>query len=171
MISVLIESHNQERALAETLAALVPGAVEGLVSEVIVFDHGSEDGTRRLVDAAGARLGDPADFASTLGSARGQWLLLLEPGARPQPGWIEHVSQHIGRGLEAARFRQARTYRSSILKRFRQRRSPLAYGLLLRKSEAAKNKAPISRLRDVARSVRTVRLECTLIPAEHSSRA
>ena len=43
MISVVIGTRDSEVLLASTLAALVPGAVAGLVREVIVADSGSTD--------------------------------------------------------------------------------------------------------------------------------
>jgi glycosyltransferase involved in cell wall biosynthesis len=45
MISVIIPTLNAERTLAHTLAALVPGVVEGIVQEAILVDGGSTDGT------------------------------------------------------------------------------------------------------------------------------
>ena len=53
MISVLIETRNDEAELAHTLASLVPGAVEGVVREVIVCDRGSTDGTASVAEQAG----------------------------------------------------------------------------------------------------------------------
>ena len=56
MLTVVIETLNDEEALAATLAALVPAAVEGLVCEVIVHDRGSSDATVwRLATRPGAR--------------------------------------------------------------------------------------------------------------------
>ena len=40
MLTVLMECHDQESELAQTLSVLVAGAVEGLVSDVAVLDHG-----------------------------------------------------------------------------------------------------------------------------------
>ena len=45
MLSVIIPTHDSERALVRTLAALVPGAATGLVSEVLITDAGSRDQT------------------------------------------------------------------------------------------------------------------------------
>jgi len=92
MISVLIECKDQDKALAVTLAALVHGAVEGLVAEVVILDRGSRDGTAQLADAAGCRFLDNPDLRDVVRSARGDWLLLIEPGARPLLGWVDPVS-------------------------------------------------------------------------------
>ena len=45
MLSVIIPTHDSGRALVRTLAALVPGAAAGLVSEVLITDAGSGDQT------------------------------------------------------------------------------------------------------------------------------
>ena len=55
MISVVIATHESERALVHTLAALVPGALAGVVREVIVADAGSRDDTAKVADVAGCR--------------------------------------------------------------------------------------------------------------------
>ena len=53
MLSVIIATRNSERALVPTLAALVPGATAGLISEVLVADGGSHDDTAKVADVAG----------------------------------------------------------------------------------------------------------------------
>ena len=53
MISVIIPTFNSEIALAQTLAALVSAAADGVVREVIVVDAGSSDHTHKVADAAG----------------------------------------------------------------------------------------------------------------------
>ncbi|MCC7186898.1 MAG: hypothetical protein IT185_11690, partial [Acidobacteria bacterium] len=53
MLTVVIPTENQERALVATLASLVPGATAGVIREVIVADAGSGDDTARVADIAG----------------------------------------------------------------------------------------------------------------------
>ena len=53
MLTVLIETRNDEEGLARTLASLVGGAVEGVVRDVIVCDRGSTDQTHRVAEHAG----------------------------------------------------------------------------------------------------------------------
>ena len=55
MLSAIISTHESERALVPTLAALVPGATAGLLGEVIVADAGSRDATAEVADIAGCR--------------------------------------------------------------------------------------------------------------------
>ena len=75
MLSVVIATHNSERALLPTLAALVQGAAAGIVREVIVADAGSRDATTAIADGAGCRVlvsaqGRAASFSTLPGSMK-----------------------------------------------------------------------------------------------------
>lgn len=166
MISVLIECKNQESVLAVTLASLVHGAVEGLVAEVVILDRGSTDGTALLADAAGCRfLADP-DLREVVGSTRGEWLLLIEPGARPLLGWTDHIGQHIAAGRQAARMRPSRQYRLPFFQRFfRHRLSALEHGVLMPKRQAIANAKTGQSLESLGRGVAMTRLKCEIVPA------
>ena len=59
MLSVLIETRNDEDGLAQTLASLIGGAIEGVVREVIVCDNGSTDQTGKVADQYAAPLDHP----------------------------------------------------------------------------------------------------------------
>ena len=83
MVTVLMECRDQEQPLARSLAALVPGAVEGLIREVLVLDRGSTDGSARVAEAAGCSFLKDTDVGAALARARSDWIFLLEPGARP----------------------------------------------------------------------------------------
>jgi len=165
MISVFIECKDQEKALAVTLAALVHGAVEGLVAEVVILDQGSRDGTALLADAAGCRfLADP-DLREVVRSARADWLLLVEPGARPLLGWTDHIGQHIAAGRQAARFAPSREYRLPFMDRLRRRVSALEHGVLLPKSQAIANSGSAKSLESLGRGLAMTRLKCEIVPA------
>jgi hypothetical protein len=117
MISVIIATNESERPLLPTLAALVPGAMAGIVSEVIVADAGSHDGTAAVADVAGCRfmvtldpLGTRLSAAAT--AARAAWLLFMRPGSVPDVTWVQEASRFVrdgGRGSDphAAVFRRA----------------------------------------------------------------
>ena len=94
MFSIIIPTHDSERALVPTLAALVPGATAGIVREVIVTDGGSRDQTEQVADIAGCRfLAAEAPRGIRLKAAaavaRGDWLMFLNPGLVPGPAWID----------------------------------------------------------------------------------
>jgi glycosyltransferase involved in cell wall biosynthesis len=135
MLSVLIETRNDEEGLARTLASLVGGAVEGVVRDVIVCDAGSTDGTRRVADHAGCHVA--ADLATGIAGARGGWLLMLEPGARLAEGWVDEAVAHMAKFEMPARFSRARGSRAPFLSRAFRRPGALLQGLLIRKQQAA----------------------------------
>ncbi|MGH6725037.1 MAG: glycosyltransferase [Pseudolabrys sp.] len=103
MLSAIIATHESERALVPTLAALVPGATEGLLGEVIVADAGSRDETAKVADIAGCRfMASSAPLGERLKAAaavtRTPWLMFLRAGTVPEPGWVASA----GRFIEAA---------------------------------------------------------------------
>jgi glycosyltransferase involved in cell wall biosynthesis len=100
MLSVIIATHESERALVPTLAALVPGATAGLLGEVIVADAGSRDATEEVADVAGCRFmtsTEPlgARLKAAAASTRTPWLLFLRAGCVPEPGWIPAANRFI----------------------------------------------------------------------------
>jgi glycosyltransferase involved in cell wall biosynthesis len=100
MLSVIIATHESERALVPTLAALVPGATGGLLSEVIVADAGSRDATAEVADIAGCRfMTSSAPLGARLKAAaavtRTPWLLFLRAGYVPEPGWVAAAERFI----------------------------------------------------------------------------
>lgn len=119
MLSVIIASHESERTLVPTLAALVPGAAHGLLREVVVADAGSRDETAAVADLAGCRFISSCEpLGARLKAAakvtRAPWLMFLRAGVVPEPGWIaaaEHFMQAAERLDDAGRaavFRQPR---------------------------------------------------------------
>jgi glycosyltransferase involved in cell wall biosynthesis len=109
MLSVIIPTLDSERALVPTLAALVSGATEGLVSEVLLADGGSRDDTAAIADVTGCNvlrlkgsLG--ARLKAAAAAARAPWLILLRPGAVLDPPWIGEARRfiEITRGGERA---------------------------------------------------------------------
>ena len=96
MLSVIIATHDSERALMATLAALVPGATAGIVREVIVADGGSRDETEQVADIAGCRFIQSAEplgrrLKAAASAARGEWLMFLQPGLVPGLSWIDET--------------------------------------------------------------------------------
>jgi GT2 family glycosyltransferase len=97
-LSVVIVAWNSAGALATTLPPLIEQLHEG--DELIVADNGSSDGTpefvAELAPAAqvvqmGANTGFAAAANAGAGAASGDLLLLLNPDARPLPGFREAI--------------------------------------------------------------------------------
>src|SRR5438874_1034305 len=124
-ISVVLATHNSERLLVPTLAALVPGALAGLVSEVIIADVGSCDATHQIADEAGCKFlrasSKGAGLNAAAKAARAAWLLFLAPGTVPDAIWIDDVNSFVATArtagamnAQAAVFRRAAPAGSSL---------------------------------------------------------
>jgi glycosyltransferase involved in cell wall biosynthesis len=131
MLSVVIATHDSERALLPTLAALVAGAAAGVVREVIVADAGSRDATSAIADGAGCRVLTSAQtrgarLKAAAATARASWLLFLAPGTVPDATWIEETRRFIEQAdlrgcatTRAAAFRPgSATFRPALLEAF-----------------------------------------------------
>ncbi|WP_064686139.1 hypothetical protein [Rhizobium bangladeshense] len=165
MLTVVLECQDQESELAQTLSVLVAGAVEGLVGDVVVLDHGSLDGTSRVADAAGCRFHSQWDIKDIVSSARGDWLLFVEPGARPQAGWIDEVAEYIALNKAPARFTASRGYRRPFFERIGRAAPLLELGLLMPKSQALAVARSGMRLAEFAKGRKPRKLASELIPS------
>ena len=106
MISVVIATLNNERTLSACLAALVPAAVDAIVTEVIVVDGGSTDATPEIADDAGAKRAD--SVAAAVAAAKCDWVLILPATLRLETGWDAEAAAHLQTaGGQGARFRSA----------------------------------------------------------------
>jgi glycosyltransferase involved in cell wall biosynthesis len=126
MISVVIATLNSERPLVTTLAPLVSGAVDGLISEVILADGGSRDDTAAVADAAGCKfllVEGPLGRRLKRGAnaARAPWLLFLRPGTILEPAWIGEARRFIERGSARPGAVAAATFRRDAAPRGRLR--------------------------------------------------
>lgn len=137
MLSVLIETRDDEEALARTLATLIGAAIEGVVRDVVVCDLGSGDKTRYVAEHAGCHFVAQGGIAAGVAAARGDWLLIVEPGARLVEGWTEPTMAHLNESTVPARLRRAIADRPSFLARLFTGKRPLAQGLLITKRQAA----------------------------------
>jgi hypothetical protein len=96
MLSVIIATHDDERGLLPTLAALVPGATAGWVREVIVAYSGASQATAQIADIAGCELiasqeSRGAKLKRAAEAARAPWLLFLQPGVIPDMSWVDET--------------------------------------------------------------------------------
>lgn len=165
MLTVVIETRNEEEALARTLASLVGGSVEGVVREVMVHDRGSTDHTVLVADHAGCHLVQEGELAAGLKRAKGDWLLMLEPGARLMDGWTDAVLHHMSGQTTPARFTRSKIGRMPFLARLFMASRPLADGLLISKRQAVALLRPASELAAIGRGVSKRRLAAEIIPS------
>ena len=87
MLSVVITASDDARALSRLLTALVPGAAEHLVRDVVV--RGAKGASHEIADDAGATIVEGADFAEALARTRGDWIAGLPVTVTLRSGWIE----------------------------------------------------------------------------------
>lgn len=165
MLTVLMECRDQESELAQTLSVLVAGAVEGLVSDVVILDHGSRDGSARVADAAGCRFQTHWDIKDILRSVRGEWLMLMQPGARPQIGWIDELGEHVAMNKQPARFSPSRNHRMPFFKRIARSVPPLEHGFVLPKRQAIAMAKSGMALEQLADKQKAFRLVSEMVPA------
>ncbi len=102
MISVVIPTLNAAQSLPETLSALIPATVAGVVKEVIISDGGSHDETLALADAAGATIiegacGRGQQLAAGAKRARQPWMLFLHADTRLEAGWEDEAVDFLKR--------------------------------------------------------------------------
>jgi glycosyltransferase involved in cell wall biosynthesis len=115
MLSIIIATLDSERPLVRTLAALVPGATAGLITEVVIADAGSRDDTAAVADIAGCKfiladgpLGRRLQAAAE--AARAPWLMFLRPGTILDTPWIGEARSFVERpqpDVRAGVFRRA----------------------------------------------------------------
>lgn len=165
MLSVLIETRDDEEALTRTLASLIGAVVEGVVREVLVCDLGSTDQTRYVAEHAGCHFVAQGGIGAGIAAAKADWLLLLEPGARPVEGWGDAVAVHVNRATLPARFSVARGARPPFLKRMFGANRALAQGLLITKRQAAALAKQATGAEALARGLAVKSLDAEIVPA------
>lgn len=107
-----------------TCAALIPGALAGVISEVLVADGGSRDGTAAVADIAGCNFmvvdGGPARrLQAAAAAARAHWLLFLRPGTILDASWTADARRFVeqpSREPRAAVFRRGAPARQPALR-------------------------------------------------------
>ena len=102
MITVVIPTLNAQTSLAATLTSLVPGAVDGIVRQVLIVDGGSSDRTLRIAEESGADIvrsepGRGRQLQVGAKAARFPWLLFLHADTVLDPGWEREVATFVER--------------------------------------------------------------------------
>ncbi|MCT8266970.1 glycosyl transferase [Afifella sp. JA880] len=161
MITVLLSAPNDAQHLARSLTALVPAAVEGLVRDAYVVGARNDEEIEAVADAAGAELIGREALTEAITASRGEWLLLMEGGARPLDGWMTAVREWMeepGRGPASFTLAGKR----KTLFGFLEREEPLRRGVLMRKADMAA--AGADDLKALARGQSTKRLSARMAP-------
>lgn len=165
MLSIIIETTNHEDALSRTLLPLVSGAVQGLVRDVIVLDHGSTDQTTRVAEQAGCSIVSGIPLIECISRARGDWLLLLEPGARVSASWVESVERHCASSPSPARFSRSLEGRPAFFSRIVRRDTALCDGLLISKKQALVLAKSAVSSEALARGLASRKMNAEIVPA------
>lgn len=108
-LSVIIPTLDAVLDLPATAEALLPGATEGLIRDLVVSDGGSSDGTRRIARDLGATViqgppGRGGQIARGVEAAAGDWLLILHADTQPGRGWTAAARAHMTDHPETAGF-------------------------------------------------------------------
>lgn len=105
MLTAIVFTRGEPMSLAETLSSLVPAVAEGLMSHAVVVAEGESPDISRIADAMGATSLTASENVWREGAraARGEWVLLLEAGETPEPGWVGAVEGHLMRQSSASR--------------------------------------------------------------------
>lgn len=164
MLSVLIETRNDEERLARTLASLIGAVVEGVVRDVVVCDLGSTDQTRYIAEHAGCHLA-AGGIAAGIAAAKGDWLLVIEPGARLVDGWTDAVAVHLNSSTMPARLSRSRSERIPFLARVFSANRPLAHGLIVTKRQASSLAKHARSAEALARGLAMKTLSAEILPA------
>ena len=101
----MVPTLNAAEHLPGALAAL---AVGGTVSEIVIADGGSRDGTVAIAEASGAIVvrtesGRGAQLRAGAAAASGEWLLFLHADCRLMAGWEDAVAAFLAAPGAASR--------------------------------------------------------------------
>ncbi|MDB5466972.1 MAG: hypothetical protein JWQ46_1734 [Phenylobacterium sp.] len=99
MLSVIVVPGDSAR-LPGLLAALTPGAIDGLFREVLIVDDPPSGLVVAMCEDMGANAA--ADLSQAAAEARSDWLLVVPPELRMKEGWLERLGDHLRSGGRAA---------------------------------------------------------------------
>lgn len=99
-LSVVIPTLNAAADLGPTAEALLSGATDGLIRELVISDGGSSDDTRRVARELGALwvegpAGRAGQIARGVTAASGDWLLILHADTWLSDGWTDAARRHM----------------------------------------------------------------------------
>jgi len=98
MLTAVIRADGSPRALAATLAVLIPAVAEGFLGHAVIVDTVGAPDFERVADTTGARYlrTAPAEaWQDGAAAARGDRLVLFDAGDVPQAHWVQAVERHL----------------------------------------------------------------------------
>ncbi|TKK70253.1 glycosyltransferase [Ilyomonas limi] len=110
MISIIIPAYNEEAQIAATIAAIRVQSNAAYITEIIVADGGSSDGTVEAAKAAGAvavvspAKGRAAQMNYGASMAKGKILYFLHADTLPATNFTTNIINAIDKGFEAGCF-------------------------------------------------------------------
>ena len=115
MVSIVLLAADPARpspspeAVVRTLTALIPGAIEGVVKDVVLAGPPENSDLRRIADHAGCELveGEPTHLLqSALAATRDAIVLVLLAGDIPGEGFVDELSDLLLEGPPSALMRR-----------------------------------------------------------------
>lgn len=97
MLSVIIDAYAAQEELPALLMALTPGAVDGLVRDVVIAAPATTALIEALCEETGAEV-TLDGYAAAAALARHERLLVAPADLRLRNGWIAVVKDHLARG-------------------------------------------------------------------------
>lgn len=119
MITVIIPTLNASSSLSATFASIIPAAVDGFISRVIVVDGGSSDQTLDIAGEAGADIiycekGRGRQLSKGGNAATTDWLLFLHADTVLAKGWEKEVAIFIGQANHEPAHKKAAAFKFAI---------------------------------------------------------
>ncbi|MFC7065380.1 glycosyl transferase [Brucella rhizosphaerae] len=166
MFSILVVTRNSEKLLANTLSALVPAVIDGLLRRVVVVDQDSDDETKLVAEGAGCALCSEDQLTEALAGLRTDWLLMLLPGAILADGWEDAVRRHMDESRVPARFTLPQEERWGFIGKLFSSKPSLGSGLLVRLDVLKPFPSSVREMEDLPHRLKPVRLPQIIIPPQ-----
>jgi hypothetical protein len=140
-------SDHEQRALMQTLNALIPAVVEGLVRDLIIIGDASDQRLVALADQCGCGIANASDLDAVLQAARCDWVLAFQAGAVPESGWQEAVESVFASASttmpDAFRFKRSPLSPQSLMAKLFSSNTILNLGVIAKRSALLNQKGNI----------------------------
>jgi len=97
MLSVIVDACRAEQELPALIMALTPGAMDGVVRDVVIVAPASTPMIEAICEETGAEAVH-GGFGAAAAKARHERVLVLPADLRLKRGWIAAMNDHLARG-------------------------------------------------------------------------